>query len=212
MLQDEDDMSILTRIWPFSRRRHTSDQQAPTPIYGMIAEFEDPERLLEAARQAYAEGYRKIDAYTPFPVEGLDEAIGFEHTRLPLVVLGGGILGGLGGYLLQYIGAAVDYPLNIGGRPLNSWPAFIPITFETTVLGAVIAAVFGMLALNGLPMPHHPVFNAPNFELATRSHFFLCIEARDPQYDSLETRQFLERLKPRLVSEIADSLQIRRKT
>jgi len=170
--------------------------------YGMIAEFTGPEPLVEATTRAFAAGYRRLDAYTPFPVHGLAEAMGRRGIRIPLIVLAGGILGGLGGFLLQAYAAAYDYPLNIGGRPFFSWPSFIPITFELTILGAVFAAVFGMLALNGLPQPHHPIFNAPNFELATRSHFFLCIEAADPGYDNAGTRKFLESLGPKSVSEV----------
>jgi hypothetical protein len=170
--------------------------------YGLIAEFAGPEPLVEATKRAYAAGYRRLDAYTPFPVHGLAEAMGRRGIRLPLVVLAGGILGGLGGFLLQTYGAVFDYPINVGGRPLYSWPAFIPITFELTILGAVFAAVFGMLALNGLPQPYHPIFNAPNFEMASRSHFFLCIEAADPRYDNTGTRKFLESLGPTSVSEV----------
>src|SRR5438477_4705919 len=152
-------------------------------LYGLMAEFDDPNAIVVAARRAYTEGYRRMNAYSPFPIEELSEAIGFHHNRLPLIVLIGGILGGLSGYLLQYYTAVIDYPINIGGRPLHSWPAFIPITFEMTVLGAALFAVLGMLALNGLPMPYHPVFNAPRFELASRNRFFLCIETRDPKFD-----------------------------
>src|SRR5262249_21464034 len=170
--------------------------------YGLIAEFTGPEPLVEATKRAYEVGYRRLDAYTPFPVHGLAEAMGRRGIRIPLIVLGGGIAGGLGGFLLQTYGAVFDYPNNIGGRPLFSWPAFIPITFELTILGAVFAAVFGLLALNGLPQPHHPVFNAPNFEMASRSHFFLCIEAADPRYDNTGTRKFLEGLGPMSVSEV----------
>ena len=176
---------------------------AHPPIYGLMAEFNDPDDLIEASRRAHAEGYRRMDAYTPFPVHGLSEALGFRYTvRLPLLVLIGGILGGLGGFALQYWVSVIEYPYNIGGRPYNSWPSFIPITFETTVLLAAFAAVFGMLALNGLPQPYHPVFNVPRFELATRSHFFLCIEATDPKFDLVETRRFLESLNPYEVSEV----------
>jgi hypothetical protein len=171
-------------------------------VYGLMAEFDTPEDLLEAAQRAYAEGYRRMDAYSPFPVVGLSEAIGFHGTRLPLVVLIGGIAGGLGGYLLQYYTAVIDYPLNVGGRPLHSWPAFIPVTFETTVLLAALCAVLGMLALNGLPRPYHPVFNVPRFELASRNLFFLCIESVDPHFDSERTWQFLECLGPRQVHEV----------
>ena len=176
--------------------------RAPVPIYGLMAEFNDPDDLVAAAKSAYAAGYRRMDAYTPFPVHGLAEAIGFRHTRLPLVVLIGGILGGLGGFALQYWISVIDYPLNIGGRPYNSWPAFIPVTFETTVLLAAFAAVLGMLALNGLPQPYHPVFNVPRFELASRTHFFLCIEATDPRFDPVETRRFLESLSPHEISDV----------
>ncbi|MDQ2998734.1 MAG: DUF3341 domain-containing protein [Chloroflexota bacterium] len=168
----------------------------------MIAEFTGPDPLVEATTRAFAAGYRRLDAYTPFPVHGLAEAMGRRGIRIPLIVLAGGIIGGLSGFLLQTYGAVYDYPINVGGRPLYSWPSFIPITFELMILGAVIAAVFGMLALNGLPQPHHPIFNAPNFELATRSHFFLCIEAADPRYDNAGTRKFLESLAPKSVSEV----------
>ncbi len=172
------------------------------PIYGLMAEFENPSDLVDAARRAYAEGYRKMDAYTPFPVEGLAEALGFHRTWVPLIVLIGGLIGCMGGYLLQYYISVVYYPLNIGGRPLNSWPAFIPVTFELTILIAALSAVLGMLALNGLPMPYHPVFNVPRFALATQDRFFLCIESTDPKFDREATRYFLERLAPRVVSEV----------
>ena len=170
--------------------------------YGMIAEFTGPDPLVEATKSAFAAGYRRLDAYTPFPVHGLAEAMGRRGIRIPLIVLAGGIIGGLSGFLLQTYGAVFDYPINVGGRPLYSWPSFIPITFELTILGAVLAAVFGMLALNGLPQPHHPIFNAPNFEMASRSHFFLCIEAADPHYDNTGTRTFLESLGPTSVAEV----------
>ena len=172
------------------------------PIYGLLAEFSDPTELVAAARRAYEEGYRQMDAYSPFPVEELAEALGFRRTRVPLIVLIGGLVGCVGGYFLQYYVAAVHYPINIGGRPLNSWPAFIPITFELTVLIAALSAVLGLLALNGLPMPYHPVFNVPRFALATRDRFFLCIEATDPLFDREGTRRFMERLVPREVSEV----------
>jgi hypothetical protein len=164
------------------------------PIYGLMAEFDSPETLLEAARRAFAEGFRKMDAYSPFPVDGLAEAIGFHRTRVPLIVLIGGILGCVGGFYLQYWVAVIHYPINIGGRPLNSWPAFIPITFELTVLLAALAAFFGVLALNRLPMPYHPAFNVERFELASRNRFFLCIEATDPKFDVERTRRFLEEI------------------
>ena len=161
-------------------------------LYGLVAEFATPDALLEAARGARRAGYRYVEAYTPFPVEGLAEALDFHRTSLPLVVLLGGIIGGLGAYVFQYWVNAVHYPLNVGGRPLHSWPAFIPVTFEMIILVAALAAVLGMLALNGLPMPYHPLFHVPRFALATRDRFFLCIEARDPKFDRAETRRFLE--------------------
>jgi hypothetical protein len=174
----------------------------PAGPYGLIAEFEDPEDLIEATQDAYDRGYRMMEAYTPFPVHGLPEALGFRHNKIPAVVLIGGILGGLGGFFMQWYSAAISYPIDVGGRPFNSWPAFIPITFEMTVLFAALAAVFGMLALNGLPRPHHPVFNAPNFALATRNRFFLCIQTRDPQFDMETARRFLQEHHPLAVNEV----------
>lgn len=172
------------------------------PIHGLMAEFDSPTELVLAARRAHDQGYRKMDAYTPFPIEELSDAIGFRHTRLPLVVLIGGIVGCLGGYGLQYWVSAIEYPLNVGGRPYNSWPSFIPITFETTVLVAAVSAVLGMLALNGLPMPYHPVFNVKSFALASKDKFFLCIEAEDPLYDRAATEHFLKTLRPREIAEV----------
>ena len=172
------------------------------PIYGVIAEFDTADGVLNAAQRAYAEGYREMDAYTPFPVEGLAEAIGFHQTYVPLLCLIGGLMGCTGGFFLQWWPNVIGYPLNIGGKPYNSWPQFIPITFELTVLLAGLATVFGMLALNGFPMPYHPVFNAKNFELASRDKFFLCIEARDEKFDAQKTREFLLSLNAHEVSEI----------
>ena len=160
-------------------------------LYGLMAEFENPTAVVEAARKSYASGYRRMDAYSPYPIEELTEALGIKATRLPLLVLIGGLLGATGGYSLCYWVSAVVYPLNIGGRPLHSWPAFIPVTFECTILLAAFAAVFGMLALNRLPEPYHPVFNVPEFEMASRNRFFLCIESRDQKFDKVATRKFL---------------------
>lgn len=176
---------------------------AMSPIYGLMAEFDTPEEVLAAAKRAQAQGYRRMDAYTPFPVEGLSEAIGFHHTWLPLLVLIAGILGAIIGFASQYYATVIDYPINVGGRPLNSWPSYIPITFEVTILFAALTAVVGMIALNGLPMPYHPVFNVPQFALASRDRFFLCIEATDPLFDREATRRFLEGLNPREVSDVA---------
>ncbi len=170
--------------------------------YGMVAEFTnvtDLVRAIEASREA---GYRRMDAYTPFPVEEVSEALGHHRSVLPMLVLIGGLVGAAGGYALQYWTSVVDYPLNVGGRPYNSVIAFIPVMFETTILVAALCAVFGMLALNGLPMPHHPIFNAQNFALASRDRFFLCIEATDPLFDDGETRAFLEGLEPHAVSDV----------
>jgi len=172
------------------------------PIYGLMAEFDSPTAVVAAARQTSSAGYQKIDAYSPFPVEELAEAIGFHKNGVPLVVLIGGILGGLSGYLMQYWIAVDAYPINVGGKPLHSWPAFIVVTFEMTILFAGIAAVFGMLALNGLPMPYHPVFNVERFAFASKDRFFLIIFASDAKYDRAETRRFLESLNPRSLSEV----------
>ncbi len=172
------------------------------PIYGLMAEFDSPTELVLAARRTYAEGYRKVDAYTPFPVEELSEAIGFHKTNVPLVVLVGGILGGLGGYLMQYWISAINYPLNVGGKPYHSWPAFIVVTFEMTILVAGLTAVLGMLGLNGLPQPYHPVFNLPSFALASRDRFFLLIEAADPKFERAATQHFLESVNARVISEV----------
>jgi len=167
-----------------------------------MAEFVDPNDAVAAARRAYEEGYRRMNAYSPYPIEELSEAIGFHKTILPVIVLIGGIVGGLGGYLLQYYVHAIDYPLNIGGKPLHSWPAFIPITFECVVLVAAFSAVLGMLALNKLPQPYHPVFNNPRFALATRDRFFLVIEANDPKFNRAEVESFLKSLNPYEVTDV----------
>src|SRR5437762_5845449 len=173
------------------------------PIYGLVAEFASPTELIEAVRAARREGYRKMDAFTPFPVEDLAGELGFHRTRMPLVILIGGLIGCVGGYFMQYYAAVLSYPLNVGGRPLHSWPAFIPVTFELTILVAALFAVLGMLALNGLPMPYHPVFNVPRFALASRDRFFLCIEATDPLFDRRKTCGFLQSLEPSEVTEVA---------
>lgn len=170
--------------------------------YGLLAEFDNPSAIVAAAKKAHDAGYRKMDAYTPYPIEELSEAIGFHKNNVPLIVLTCGLLGLAAGLGLQIWTSAIDYPLNVGGRPLISWPAFIPITFEMTVLLAAFGAVLGMLALNGLPQPYHPVFNAPRFELASRTHFFLCIEAKDPKFDLAETRRFLESLGANEVTDV----------
>jgi hypothetical protein len=173
-------------------------------IWGLIAQFDTPSQLLAATRRAYGEGYRRMDAYSPFPVPELDKALGLPKDRVALVCLIGGIMGGGSAYLLQWWINTIAYPLNIGGRPFHSWPSFIIVTFEMTVLFAGIAAFFGMLALNGLPMPNHPVFNVERFTAASRDGFFLCIEATDPRFDPESTREFLNSLNPHVVEEVPD--------
>jgi hypothetical protein len=167
-----------------------------------MAEFDNPTDLVDAARSAYDAGYRKMDTYTPYPLEEAAEAIGVHHNRVPLITLIGAMCGMLGGYSLQYWVSAVNYPINVGGKPFHSWPAFIPVTFECAILGAALAAVFGMLALNGLPQPYHPVFHAPNFSRATRDRFFLCIESQDPKFRAQEAKRFLETFRPLEISEV----------
>jgi hypothetical protein len=171
-------------------------------LYGVIAEFHDPQTLLDAANATREAGYTSIDAFSPFPIHGLAEAIGFHKSRLSAIVLGMGALGGIGGYMMCWYANVVGYPLNIGGKPLNSWPAWIPIAFECAILLAALGAVFGMLALNGLPMPYHPVFNVRRFDSASRDKFFLVIQARDPKFDLDDARRFLETLGPREVTDV----------
>jgi len=173
-------------------------------LYGVMAEFDNPTALVNAARAAREKGYRRLDAYTPFPIEELSDALHLHKNKLPLIVLIGGILGGLTGFFLQYYVTVYYFPINIAGRPLNSWPAYIIITFELTILFAALSAVLGLLGLCGLPMPYHPVFNVPRFALASRNRFFLCIEARDPLFDHGRTSEFLETLEPVEVSEVAE--------
>ena len=172
-----------------------------TETYGLMAEFHTPSRLVHVAEKAYEAGFRDMDGYAPFPVEGLAEALG-KRNRIPLYVLVGGIIGGLLAYFMMWDANVISYPINIGGRPLNSWPSFVPITFELTVLGASLTAFFGSLALNGLPRPYHPVFNVPEFERASQDRFFLCIEATDPLFDLQETRAFLKNFEPLMIKEV----------
>ena len=180
-----------------------SSQDSGGRLYGLMAEFDTPGALIAAAERARKAGYRRMDAYAPYPIEELVHALGHHHSKLPMMVLGGGILGCLSGLGLQVYVNAFAYPLNIGGKPILSWPAFVPVTFEMTILFASLTAVLGMLALNGLPTPYHPVFNVPRFSAASRDRYFLCIEAVDPRFHAEGTRQFLEKLSPGHVYEVA---------
>ena len=182
----------------------TTGGELPPRLYGVIAEFPSADSLLAAVHKTRQEGYQVVEAYTPYPIEELNDALGHGPSRLPRLVLAGGVTGCLSGFALQYWTSVVDYPLNIGGRPFNSWVAFIPITFECTILFAGIAAVLGMLVLNGLPMPYHPVFNVPRFQLASRDRYFLMILARDPRFRAVETFQFMQTLGGTGVSEVED--------
>jgi hypothetical protein len=170
--------------------------------FGLLAEFTEADELVVATSRVHADGYRHVEAYAPLPVEGLADALGFRRTRMPVVVLVGGVVGCLSGFALQYYTTVVSYPLNVGGRPLLSWPSWVPVIFEMTVLFAALAAVLGMLALNGLPRPHHPLFGVPSFDRATQDRFFLCILARDPKFHPQTTRQFLERLGAKEVTDV----------
>jgi hypothetical protein len=179
-------------------------KQSRSHIYGVIGEFEKPEQLVHAAAKIREEGYRWFEAYSPFPVEGLPEAMGMRRNMVPLITLIGGLVGGLGGFGFQYWCNVVSYPINIGGRPLNSWPAFIPVTFELTILCASISAVLGMLALNRLPQPHHPIFNAHRFTHASTDRFFVCIQARDKKFNVAQVARLLQSLAAHHVSEVMD--------
>ena len=172
------------------------------PIYGLMAEFPSADALIAAAHQVHEAGFQKVDAYTPYPIEAVSEALDLPRSKVPIIVLLGGLLGGLGGYMLQYWSQVIRYPMNIGGRPVHSWPSFIVPTFECTILGASLAAVVGMILINGLPLPYHPVFNVPRFALASRDRFFLVIEAVDPKFDPDATRRFLAGLNASEVSEV----------
>jgi hypothetical protein len=173
-----------------------------TACYGLLAEFKNAQALLDAARAAREHGYAELEAYTPFAIDGLSELVGLERNHVPLLALLGGLAGGAGGYLLQWYAAVVDYPVNVGGRPLHSWPAFIPVTFEMIILGAALAAAIGMLLLNGLPKLYHPLFEVEEFGLATRNRFFLCLPARDPAFDAERSRALLAGLHPMWLREV----------
>jgi len=180
-----------------------SHTETPSSLYGLMAEFETASELVHATERARLAGYRKMDAYSPIPIEELSEALDLPRTRLPKLVFAGGVIGGLAGFGLEAWASTIAYPMNIGGRPNLSWPQFIPVTFETTVLGAALAAFIGMWALNKLPQPYHPVFNVPEFERASTDRFFLCIESTDPLFEREGTAQFLKAFHPLGVNEVA---------
>ena len=167
-----------------------------SPIYGLMVEFLTAEEVLAATRAARKAGYRKMDAYTPYTVEGLATELGAPPSRIPFAVLVCGLVGAGAGFFMQYYSMAIDYPWNVGGRPLNSWPVFIPITFELMILVGAFGAFLSMMFLNGLPHPHHPVFNVPQFARSSQDRFFLCIEAGDPLFSLENTAVFLSGLKP----------------
>lgn len=171
-------------------------------LYGLLAEFNTPTELVEAARKTREAGYTKTDAFSPFPIHEMDEALGIKRSILSFMIFGGGLIGLLGGLGMQVYLMGVEYPLNVGGRPFLSWPSFIPITFECTILLASATAVFGMLFLNGLPQPYHPVFNVPRFALASREKFFLVIETSDPNFKYEETSEFMQALHPQEVYDV----------
>lgn len=173
-------------------------------LHGLMAEFDSADSLLTAAKAVGKAGYTKTDAFSPFPIHGLADAIGFKEKIIPKIILAGGITGLLAGAGLEYWTQVIAYPMNIAGRPYNAWGAYIPPAFETTILFGSFAAVIGMLALNGLPRPYHPVFNAPRFSLASQDKFFLVIEAADPKFNLDATRAFLASLHPREVVDVED--------
>ena len=175
-------------------------------LYGLLGEFDSPKQLMDAAKKVREAGYRRIDAFVPFPVEGLSQALGLgrKHDLVPVLTLVGGLGGGLTAFFFQLWANVSSYPLDIAGRPLNSWPAFIPVTFELTILGASLSAVFGMLALNKLPQPHHPLFNIERFKRASNDKFFLCIESHDPKFRLEETARFMQSINARHVTEVRD--------
>ena len=174
----------------------------PPALHGIMAEFETPKALIAAAKRTYAAGYRRIDAYSPYPIEEAWEAIGHHDRRLSFIVLAGGLTGLLTGIGLQEWVHQIAYPVNIAGKPLNSWPQFVPVCFELTILFAALSAVIGMIVLNGLPQPYHPVFNVEAFSRASRDRFFLVVESEDPKFDRQGTAEFLKGLDASEVTEV----------
>lgn len=166
--------------------------ESPNLLFGVVAEFLDPNALMEAARLSREHGYKHMDCYTPFPVHGLSEAMGFKEFIVPIMIFCGGVVGACAGLGLQYYTSVIDYPWNVGGRPMFSWQSFIPVTYECTILLAGLTAVFGTLALCGFPKPYHPIFSAEGFERASQDRFFICLEARNKDFDAEKAYQFLK--------------------
>ncbi len=182
------------------------EKKESSGLYGLMAEFETPTEAVEAAKKTYAAGYRNLNAYSPYPIHELWHAIGVHKSILPYIILGGGLLGGIGGFLMQWYLLTIDYPINVGGKPSNimSWPAWVPITFECVILAASISAVVGMIFLNKLPQPYHPVFNVERFALASRDHFYLAIKTDDEKFEYEETKSFLKSLNPNEVFDVQE--------
>ena len=176
---------------------------AEEKIYGLMAEYKSPEELIEAAKKITGAGYQKVEGYSPFPIEELEEALKMKKTKLPFLVFIGGVIGGCTGFFMQYFASVINYPLNIGGKPLNSWPTFIPITFELSVLFAAFTGVFGMFWLNHLPEPYHPVFNVDRFENASKDRFFLCVESKDRKFDLKQTEADLSKTNPEVIEKVS---------
>jgi hypothetical protein len=171
-------------------------------VFGILAEFDDADALLGAARRVRDAGYTRLDAYSPYPLSDVAEALGMSRTAVPALMLAGGLVGCVAGFLMQYWINVMDYPINVGGRPANSWPSFIPVTFELTVLTSALVGLFGLLAMCGLPRLYHPVFNVGGFLRASRDRFFLCVESADPRFDRAGTAELLASLSPRAVTEV----------
>lgn len=183
---------------------HGHGSSAEPQLHGIMAEFEDEEAIISATQQAVDAGYKKMETYTPYPLEELMDILHLHKNNVALVILIGGIVGCIVGFFMQYYASVIHYPINVGGRPFNSWPAFVPVMFECTILFAALSAIVGMLTMNGLPRPHHPVFNVERFKYASQDRFFLCIESDDPKFEITETKQFLENLNPHEVSEVEE--------
>ncbi len=183
------------------RPAHAHHHEDSDLLYGVCAEFNAPGDLIRAVEQAREAGFTQMDCFSPFPIHGLSDAMAFHDVKVPYAIFFAGCIGGIVGLSLQYYTAVIDYPMNVGGRPLFSWPSFIPVTYESTILCAGLAAVFGMLAFNGLPKPYHPVFSTPNFGRASQDKFFLCLE-NHPGFDANKAEEFLKSMNATQVSRV----------